>query len=218
MISIPARLVLCLYIGFLVFYFIPWNLRNIEKSDQLEMELKANFGQVNALDEMEITLSQLFSFVCVIISLLSAAKCGYVALAPSRFTSDVCLYPVAVLASIVVSVLTHETFPQSVLFTSGSWTMLIQPILAIARGFLLHRVLFSHRPAVKSVGSEDVKKEASHPPLSTFAFTVQVLAKLWFFAYWTCYVVLGCFFYNEIVKYVVEEHIDVKTFMTFILV
>ena len=218
MISIPARLVLCLYIAFLVFYFIPWNLKNIEKSDQLEMDLKANFGQVNALDEMEITLSQLFSFVCVIISLLSAAKCTYMALAPSRFTSDVCLYPLTVLASIVASVFTHETFPQSVMYSGGSWTMVLQPILAIARGFILHRVLFSRRSSVKSVDTEGLQKETVHPPLSAFAYSVQVLAKLWFFTYWSCYVILGCFFYNEIVKYVVEEHIDLKTIMTFILV
>lgn len=218
MISIPARLVLCLYIAFLVFYFIPWNLKNIEKSDVVEMELKATFGQVNALDEMEITLSQLFSFVCVIISFLSAAKCTYVALAPTKFTSDVCLYPMAVLASIAVSLFTHEAFPQSILNNGGSWAMLIQPILAVSRGFLFHRVLFSHQPVMKSMDHEDLKKQAVHPPLSTFAFTVQVLAKMWFFAYWACYVVLGCFFYNEIVKYVVEEHIDLKTIMTFILV
>jgi len=217
MISIPARLLLAFYAGFLVLYFVPWNLKNIEKADLLEVDLKKNYGQINALDEMEITLTQLFSFVCVVVSLLSAVKCGYMAVAPSRFNSDVCLYPLTVFVSIAVSVLTHETFPQSILYSTGSWSMLVQPILAVSRGFMLHRVLFSHNVVPKLSSDDNLKKEVV-ASVSASTWLVHFFAKAWFFAYWACYVLLGSFFYNEIVKYVVEEHIDIKTIMNFVLV
>jgi hypothetical protein len=219
MISIPARMLLVFYVTFLVFYFVPWNLKNIEKLDLLEVELKQNYGQINALDEMEITLSQLFSFICVVISLLSAAKSSYMAIAPARFDSNVCLYPLAVFVSIVVSVLTHETFPQSILYNSGSWSMLIQPLLAVSRGFIFYRVLFSApRTIIKASSEEELKKASIPPKLTTFAYFLRLSANVWFFTYWSAYVILGCFFYNEIVKYIVEEHIDLKTIMNFILV
>jgi len=221
MISIPARLLLVFYSSFLILYFVPWNLKNIEKADSLEVELKKNYGQINALDEMEISLSQLFSFVCVVISLLSVVKCSYMAVAPTRFTSDVCLYPLTVFVSLVISLLTHETFPNSILYSSGgpsSWSLLIHPMLAISRGFLLHRVLFSHPVVPKVVTSEDLKKEITPSPVSTYSYLISLSAKSWFICYWCCYVVLGCFFYNEIVKYIVEEHIDLKTILNFILV
>ncbi len=229
MMSIPARLLLTFYIGFLIFYFIPWNLKNIEKADDIEENLLLHYGMVGSHDTLEITLIQLYALFNIIFSILSIIKCFMIAIASTKEVSNIWIYPITIFLSITMSLILHDKFinalfnnnHSSAINTStyyDSTLFTIHPILAVIRGIVFHSILYP-KPI------QDVVKKGIEKPIINIVKDVSLLLKcykmsttFWFFTYWLCYIVMSSLFYNEIVKYILEEHINMSTIINFVLV
>jgi len=218
--TIPARLVLISYATFLFFYFVPWNLKNMDKASELEFTLMRDYGSINPMDEMGLAVTQLFAFACVVFSLISVYKCLVIAFfAKKRQTVDIWLYPGTVLLSILTSLFSHDQFLHNMVNNSDSILMFVQPLLITLRGVIFYKILYTQYRPKKVSNKDGLDKPAPEPPArSTLSKLVEFTSKSWFFAYWLVYALVGSFFYNEMVKFIIEDHIDLNTIVKFILV
>jgi hypothetical protein len=212
--SLPARMLLVFYMSFLFFYFIPWNLKNMDKASEMEINLKEKYGQINTMDEMSLAITQLMSLTCVIFSLISIYKCGVITVASGRQTPKIWLYPITVFLSIVASMHSHVNYHNHMLSSSHSLVLFAHPMLSVLRGVIFYNILYS--PAKVKCASHEAPP--ADPTQSTLSLLMEFSSKFWFIAYWIVYVFVGSFFYNEMVKYIVEEHIDLEAVMKFVLV
>jgi len=219
LLSLPARLLLLFYVGFLAFYFVPWNLKNIEKADDLEESLLLNYGMVHSYDNLEITITHLCSLVCILFSLVSIVKCSMLAFASSREITNIWIYPITIFLSIAMAVGLYDKFNGILMIplSYGSTLLCVHPMLAVVRGLVFHRVLLP-----KTLKENTKEGSEKHPVVkkdpSYFSQCFKMSTTAWYFAYWFCYATVSSFFYNEIAKYILQEHISMKTIMNFILV
>jgi len=218
MCSLPARMLLVFYMSFLFFYFIPWNLKNMDKASEMEINLKEKYGEINSMDEMSLAITQLMALMCVIFSLISIYKCGVITFASGRQTPKIWLYPVTIILSIVASISSHHQFHHNMMSSVNSVALFAHPTLSVLRGVVFYQILYTPLKTKRASNEETTKKLPIDPTQSTLSMLMELSSKFWFIAYWICYVFIGSFFYNEMVKYIVEEHIDMQTIMKFILV
>jgi len=215
--SLPARLLLTFYMSFLFFYFIPWNLKNMDKASEMEMNLKEKYGQINSMDEMGLAITQLMALLCVIFSMISVYKCGMVTFASGRQTPKIWLYPITIILSILASMTSHDKYHHNMLTSSPSVALFAHPMLSVLRGVIFYQIIYTP-PKTKRASNDETKVTVVETAQSTLSLLMQISSKFWFVAYWIVYIFVGSFFYNEMVRYIVEEHIDLKTVMKFILV
>jgi len=224
MLTIPARVLCGLYAGFLLTCFVPWNLHNMESADELETRIRIKYGQVHSHDELGFAMTHFYAIFCILASLIQVYKCGVIICASSRQLSSIWLYPLAIFASIGLSVFSHEKFHDNMMNSLPSFALFTQSALAVFRGFLFYQIFYSKAPvggsAKKVLSTADgktlVSAEEATPSLTWFL--VELSSKLWFVGYWVIYALVAAAFYNELVRYIAEEHIDLATIMKFVLV
>ncbi len=228
MISIPARVALGVYSAFLLFYFVPWNLKNIQTADEEEMEILEKYGKMDSHDEFSIVLTQLFAVFCIAVSLISVYKNSVVVCAPSKQFQNIYLYPLTVFTSIILAMLAHDKY-NSIFFThSNSIFLFAHPMLALVRGAIFYKLFFPKRKnGNKKLSSDKIDSLATTPvevvsvtliPQSMLSFAVETTQKIGFVFYWCVYALVAAVFYNELGKYIAQDHISVQSFMKFILV
>lgn len=216
--SIPARILMGFYAGFLLFYFVPWNLKNADQASALEDTLRENYGTINSLDELGIALTQLSSVACAIFSLISVYKCGVVIFASQRQTVNIWLYPLAVILSIGVSLLAHERYYHNMLHSMDSIYLFAQPLLALFRGFIFYKIVYAQAKLKIKSDEEKTVSVTAKGTTSVVSMLRNLFSKSGFVLYWVMYIFVGSFFYNEMVKYILEEHISMSTVMKLVLV
>jgi len=217
--SIPARILMGFYAGFLLFYFVPWNLKNADEAASLEDTLRENYGTINALDELGISLTMLSSIACALFSLIAVYKCGIVICASSRHTTNIWLYPLSVILSVALAVVSHDKYYHNMFHSMDSIYLFAQPLLALLRGAIFYKILYTQAKQKIKAGEEKSTKLASvGVKPSVFSMITNITSKTGFVFYWIVYTFVGSFFYNEMVKYILEEHINMSTIMKLVLV
>jgi hypothetical protein len=195
----------------------------MDKASALEESLLENYGSINPMDEMGLAITQLFAFACVIFSLISVYKCLVVVFAPSKQTANIYLYPATVILSLITALLAHEKFLNNLVNSSHTLLDLAQPLLVTIRGVIFYKILYTSYnpksvPIKEGKEGEVMKNQVVIPKQTTFSKLCEITSKTWFFGYWLVYALVGSFYYDEMVKYIIEEHVSVEAIVKFIFV
>jgi hypothetical protein len=214
---------------------MPWCIKNIDQAESYQASIKLMYGQIHSHDELGCALTQILSLFCIVMSVISIYKCTVIAMASERHLISICLYSASLIASITFSLFTYENFNGQLLGQKESMILFAQPVLALIRAVIFYKVYFNKhvalpRPLKVAAAVAAELSHTTHVTESTdtvkvvpgkqslFSLILEVTHKGWFIGYWFVYALVACIFYNEVVKYIAEEHMTLENIMKFVLV
>jgi len=195
--SLLARALLVIYAVFLLFYFVPWNFKQVDEAEELEKFLKQR-GNIHSLDELSIGLTGLFAFSFVICSLISVYKIAALIFASNLHSKNVADYCCTLVLSVVLSLACHEKSLLSIQNTinvsrtvSGCISLCLcfaQVACSFTRGAILYQILDTSKHV----------RATNDTMLKTVYATIRDINIFVTSFWWFCSVFYGVVYYNEV--------------------